>query len=113
MFSRGNLGGGPLSRGGECARLSNLSRGGEAYLSRLANGGERCRRSSIGEGSRPRFAIKGDRGLAPFIGDPENLRVLGGDLAGGASLLGEYPRGGDLGRPLRLPPLSTLYPPPL
>lgn len=67
----------------------------------------------MGEGSRPLFAIKGDRGLAPFIGDPENRRVLGGDLAGSASLRGEYPRGGDLGRPLKLPPLSTLYPPPL
>lgn len=47
------------------------------------------------------------------MGDPENRRVLGGDLAGGASLLGEYPRGEDLGRPLKSTPLSTLYPPPL
>ena len=101
MFSRGNLG--AVSRGGEFPRLSYLSRTGEIYRSLLIGGGERRRRSSIGDGSRTLFKGAGDRAWPKPMGDLEYLRTLGGGDLIRSSLRGEYARGGDLGRPLKLP----------
>ena len=96
MFS---LGGNLESLGGEYPRLSYLSRSGDIALS-FDTGGERARRSTIGEGSLRLFRGTGDLGRPdPLTGDLECRRALGGDLLY-ASLRGEYIRGGDLGRPL-------------
>ena len=62
--------------------------------SRLGAGGERGLR--YGDGSR----LTGTGDLGRLTGDREYLRLRGSGDLGRTSLRGEYPRGGDLGRPL-------------